>query len=177
MTKFWFEDFTNIYNDFLIPPTEKSSVSEKINFATQLTIVLSIVLTIVSGKKDFLAIPLVFMMFTVVVFNKKRDERHITKDGKERFKSNLDNPFMNVLITDPRKRTEARKYDKQTKEDIEKNFNTNLYLDSDDMFGRSNSRRQFYTTPNTTIPNKVDELGQWLYGQPDTIFKDEHIEA
>ena len=50
MTKFWFEDFTNIYNDFLIPPTEKSSVSEKINFATQLTIVLSIVLTIVSGK-------------------------------------------------------------------------------------------------------------------------------
>ena len=114
MTKFWFEDFTNIYNDFLIPPTEKSSVSEKINFATQLTIVLSIVLTIVSGKQDFLAIPLVFMMFTVVVFNKKRDERHITKDGEERVKSNLDNPFMNVLITDPRKRTEARKYDKLT---------------------------------------------------------------
>ncbi|AII17033.1 hypothetical protein JO84_gp147 [Aureococcus anophagefferens virus] len=176
--KFWFRDPTKLYKDLNEFPETNSSIEKKVNFVTSSVIILSIILAVVTGIYDIIYFPLIFMLFTILIFWKESKKvKCVNADGNECKASTIDNPFGNVLITDDRDRPEALNYNKNTKQDIEKNFNTNLYLDSDDMFGRSSSRRQFYTMPSTTIPNKQGELADWLYSQPATIFKDEHIEA
>ena len=37
---------------------------------------------------------------------------------------------------------------------VEQNFNYGLYQDVGDVWGKNNGQRQFYTMPNTSIPNK-----------------------
>jgi hypothetical protein len=80
------------------------------------------------------------------------------------------NPFMNVLFnewTDNPNRAPACEYN-GINEDIEQNFNFNLYRDVDDLFNKNNSQRQFYTTPITTIPNDQGSFAKWLYEVPST---------
>ena len=75
----------------------------------------------------------------------------------------LNNPFMNVLLSDDRTVDEACKYTKETRAQIDSAFNSNLYQDVDDVYGTNNSQRQFYTMPSTTIPNNQDQFAKWLY--------------
>jgi len=51
---------------------------------------------------------------------------------------------------------------------VENKFNNDLYLDSNDLFNRRNSQRQFYTMPNTSIPNKQGDFAKWLYDRGPT---------
>ena len=46
---------------------------------------------------------------------------------------------------------------------MERNFEHNVYRDVDDVFDRRSSSRQFFTTPNTTIPNDQSGFAKWLY--------------
>ena len=56
--------------------------------------------------------------------------------------------------------------DEQLKTDITNKFNANLYMDIDDLFNVKNSQRQFYTLPNTTVPNNQTEAAKWIWGVP-----------
>lgn len=51
---------------------------------------------------------------------------------------------------------------------VNENLSYGLYKDPNDIWGRRNSERQFYTMPNTTVNNHEVELGEWLYGTPPT---------
>lgn len=87
----------------------------------------------------------------------------------------LENPFMNPDITeynngDPP--AACNSYDEDIKDDMRVNFNHDLFRDVDDLWERKNSQRQFYTTPNTAIPNKQKEFAQWLYNIPKTCKED-----
>ena len=96
----------------------------------------------------------------------------------------LDNPFMNAtmkdyLNVDP----ETNKIidrppacdtnDPNIKREIDKMYDNNLYKDIDDIFGKMNSQRQFYTMPSTTIPNDQDAFAKWLYLSPKTCKEDQ----
>ena len=84
-------------------------------------------------------------------------------------KPSPNNPFMNVLPTDSRKRTQAcRPYNKSINQDINKHFDSKLYKDVSDIFNNRNSQRQFYTMPSTTIPNDQETFSKWLYLTPPT---------
>ena len=50
---------------------------------------------------------------------------------------------------------------------MEDQFNTNLYRDVSDLYGKSNSQRQFYQMPSTTIPNEQTKFALWCYGIPE----------
>jgi patatin-like phospholipase/acyl hydrolase len=39
----------------------------------------------------------------------------------------------------------------------------NLYRDVGDLYGKSNSQREFYTAPSTTIPNNQTSFAKWCY--------------
>lgn len=83
------------------------------------------------------------------------------------------NPFMNVLVPEyyeNPKRPEACQLEGElpgeegvAKEANEK-FEINLYKDVADIWDKNNSQRQFYTMPNTTIPNDQSGFAHWLYG-------------
>jgi len=94
----------------------------------------------------------------------------------------LDNPFMNPTMKDymnvddnGRIKDRPKACDVNNpvvKRKVDELFNNNLYRDVDDIFGKMNSQRQFFTMPYTTIPNKQDEFARWLYLNPKTCKED-----
>lgn len=78
-----------------------------------------------------------------------------------------DNPFMNLNTYDFSNGAVGKacqSYDnKGVQNMIENQFNNDLFLDSNDLFGRRNSQRQYYTMPNTDVPNGQDKFMNWLY--------------
>lgn len=92
----------------------------------------------------------------------------------------LDNPFMNAtmkdyLQADPKtgaivdRPPACNPNDPETKKQIDKYFNNNLFKDVTDVFGKMNSQRQFFTMPWTTIPNDPQgDFAKWLYASPTT---------
>jgi len=73
------------------------------------------------------------------------------------------NPLMNRNLYDDPLKNPACEYNENTSELVNEKFGYNLYQDIDDMFERYNSQRQFYTTPNTNLPNNQMEFAKWLY--------------
>ena len=51
---------------------------------------------------------------------------------------------------------------------IEKYFDNGLYRDVNDIFGKDNSQRQFFTVPGRGILNDQGGFANWLYGTPPT---------
>lgn len=96
----------------------------------------------------------------------------------------LDNPFMNAtmkdyLNVDPTTNKIVDRppacdtSDPNVKREMDKLFDNNLFKDIDDIFGKMNSQRQFYTMPSTTIPNDQDKFAKWLYLSPKTCKEDQ----
>jgi hypothetical protein len=77
------------------------------------------------------------------------------------------NPFMNVLIDEIKynpKRPEAVAInDPAMKIGLDDFFRTEFNRDPTDVFGRSQSQRQFVTMPSTSIPNDQGSYQDWLY--------------
>jgi len=103
---------------------------------------------------------------------------------KECTQPTIDNPFMNVTMKDyfnidPDTKTTIDRppacdpNDPEIKKKIEASFSNNLFKDVNDIFGKMNSQRQFYTMPSTTIPNGQMEFAKWLYLNPKTCKEDQ----
>ncbi len=94
---------------------------------------------------------------------------------REIVKPSTDNPFMNVMPdtykTAPNciSQIEDDKVSyNEVQEDIDDKFNQGLFREVSDIYGRANSQRQFYTMPNTSIPNDQEQFAEWLYKTPPT---------
>lgn len=77
--------------------------------------------------------------------------------------SSKDNPFSNPLPGDDMDRYAACPYD-FNKNQVNDNFEQGLYKSDWDVYSKSNSQRQYYTIPNTSIPNDQIAFANWLYG-------------
>jgi len=87
-----------------------------------------------------------------------------------------DNPFMNPPISDFNNGdvpSACNGDDEFIKDAVNKSFNSDLYRDIDDVFDKVNSQRQFYTVPNTSIPNNQTDFANWLYRIPVTCKEDQ----
>jgi hypothetical protein len=91
------------------------------------------------------------------------------------------NPFMNVLIDqikyNPTRAAALSVLDPQLSISLEQFFKTNFTSDPTDVFGRSQSQRQFYVTPSTTVPNDQESYQNWLYRIPGKTCKEGGREA
>ena len=107
-----------------------------------------------------------------------------TNKVRECTQPTIDNPFMNVTMKDyfnidPNTKTTFDRppacdpNDPEIKKKIEETFSNNLFKDVNDIFGKTNSQRQFYTMPSTTIPNAQNEFAKWLYLNPKTCKEDQ----
>lgn len=83
-----------------------------------------------------------------------------------------DNPFMNPNITDYNNEdpppVACNVDDEEIKDDMEVTFKQDLFQNVGDIFERENSARQFYSVPNTSVPNNQVEFANWLYKVPPT---------
>ena len=91
------------------------------------------------------------------------------------------NPFMNVLIDElkynPTRPRAASVLDPSVKVQLDDFFRTEYFSDTTDVFGRSQSQRQFITMPATSIPNDVDSYQKWLYKIPGKTCKEGNPDA
>jgi hypothetical protein len=91
------------------------------------------------------------------------------------------NPFMNVLIDElkfnPGRPRAESVLDPAVKVKLDDFFRTEFFNDPTDVFGRSQSQRQFITMPATSIPNDVDSYQNWLYKIPGKTCKEGNPDA
>lgn len=104
--------------------------------------------------------------------NDPEDRYSIDASGNQCIRPTVNNPFGNVLMSDyytnPNRPAACDLFgdidQHGTMDQAEEKFGNNLFRDVDDVFGRTNSQRQFYTNPSTTIPNDQSTFARWLYG-------------
>jgi hypothetical protein len=91
------------------------------------------------------------------------------------------NPFMNVLIDEikynPTRPMAASIMDPSIKVGLDEFFRTEFNSDPTDVFGKTQSQRQFVAMPSTSIPNDVDSYQNWLYKIPGKTCKEGGREA
>ena len=77
------------------------------------------------------------------------------------------NPFMNVLLDEikynPGRGAAISVMDPATKVQLDDFFRTDFASDPTDVFGKTQSQRQFITMPSTSVPNDQDSYQNWLY--------------
>lgn len=91
------------------------------------------------------------------------------------------NPFMNVLIDEikynPTRPVATSINDPNVKVSLDEFFRTEFNADPTDVFGKTQSQRQFVAMPSTSIPNDVDSYQNWLYKIPGKTCKEGGREA
>lgn len=182
--EFWYNEFSILWNPERVMeffPVEQYNMSEKLNAITRLAFYLSVLLFFYHKNVN------VFYIFVLALFGTYYIHKSIQDIGVENLENDsgnidctrptLDNPFMNVTMKDYMNIKDGTIVERppicdlssqKIQEEIDENFNNNLYRNVDDIFGKMNSQRQFYTMPSTTIPNKQDEFAKWLYASPKT---------
>lgn len=91
-------------------------------------------------------------------------------------KPTTDNPFMNPNITNYNNGDQpvaCNSQDEDINEKVKTSFNHNLFRDVGDLWEKGNSQRQFYTMPNTSVPNNQKEFAEWCWKVPKTCKEDQ----
>ena len=169
------------------PNTNMTRV-EQLNAIVRFCFYLSILLILLRQDINYIYLFLISLVLTFLIYqydpSLKGDEkielydvyenRRKQPEGRNYVKPTYNNPFMNPLVTEILDNPNRDAYSKKSfinnlelNNDIEDKFAYNLYQDVDDVFGKTNSQRQFYTVPATTIPNDQGGFARWLYGRPD----------
>lgn len=91
------------------------------------------------------------------------------------------NPFMNVLISEisenPYRNPAANVQSIKVKAELDDYFETMFASDPGDVWGHTQSQRQWYTTPSTTVPNDQESYQDWLYRVPGQTCKEGNQEV
>jgi hypothetical protein len=56
-------------------------------------------------------------------------------------------------------------------------FNNDLYRNTDDIFNKENSQREFYTMPVNSIINDQTKFAEWCYKTPPTCREGNGIQC
>jgi hypothetical protein len=200
MDPIWYKDIEILIkhaNEFV--PLKDHSIEEKLNAVMRGSIYLSILLYMYYNDTQYFYIAIVAGLLTFFIYSQypKTDKElksilvstpspiNLEKFEKDQCTMpTIDNPFMNATMKDYMNiDAEGKIVDRppacdveepEVKKQIDDYFNNNLYRDVDDVFGKMNSQRQFFTMPWTTIPNDPNlDFAKWLYLNPKTCKEDQ----
>lgn len=185
--------FFNKDNLLIFFPRSNYSVVDNLNALMKLSLYAGILLALYANKSQYLFIPIVMAMLTYFVsetqlkrveyplpekFVKQTiDKRNMTPEEQMYYHRQLqsdvcrvptrDNPYMNPNLTEDLEKTGSIPACYPTdhiKKETRENDYSKLYRDVSDVFEKENNQRQFYTLPNTTVPNNQKEFAEWCYG-------------
>ena len=166
--------------------------AEQLNAILRFTIYLALILVIAGRSSTFLFLPIGTALVTYLLYSSELhsdvpDSRRVegfgsasltmtpksTKVKEKCQEPTKENPFMNVLMNEYVDRPKRRKAcDIQnsrisaTAENYFTKANNGLVRESDDIYHRKASSRQFVTNPSTSIPNDQTAFAKWLYHSP-----------
>lgn len=193
-TPFWYESpevMVRVSSLMEIFPSRKFSMSRKLNALVRLSVYFAIIMYVLKKESKYLVVPLVVAGLTWVVRYKQKgnEKQEILKQSindqladavqindleTECRIPTQENPFMNPTLKDfgsdqPTAPKSCPSYNNVgVQRRVEDLFNEDLYRDVTDVFGKSNSQRQFYTVPGNQVPNDQGSFAQWCYGTPPT---------
>jgi len=192
---FWYNEPTILFRKDRLDefyPSRNMTLTEQLNSIVRLFIYISVLLMLF--RKDanyiFLIIGILVLTYAIYFYSDEKvlfnsfnlDKNTLDTDikvDKSVISPTIDNPFMNVLLTDYTDNPERiavsglNNYNnKKLNDEIDNTFYYNLYRDVDDVYDKYNSQRQFYTMPSTTIPNQQDRFVKWAYMTPPTCKED-----
>ena len=165
----------------------KGTTIERLNATVRFAAYLSIALTLVKGDYRYLylgvsvaGIIYFFYQNNVEKFTSrcelKRDHsnRNLVDNNSNNLKNETscqeptpDNPFMNTLLTDNfSEKKAACKYTSEINKKVNDIYHDKLFMDQDLVYNSDFSSRQFYTMPNSKVPNDQDVFASWLYTTP-----------
>ena len=172
-------------------PLNEMTENQKLNALSRLIIMLSILNYIIT-KSNYTIISGVIALILIVAYHKNREgfENNDTDEilGESIYENNVsenckpvspttENPMMNVLLTDitdnPTRCSAEPSYTKDGLNKINESVKSGaianvqderLFKSTDDEMQFDYSMRNFYTTPNTEIPNAQTKFAEWCYG-------------
>lgn len=192
--EFWINDPHILFNNkyiFELYPKDDMTRIQRFNAISRAIIFLTMLILFISRDYKiiiFSVITLSAIVFVYYFLNKqeKNKESFSNNDLYEQYKDNFtnpenNNPLMNVLLPEiqdnPYRNQAAPSYNNKvdylinesTKNMVKKNFNDDkiderLFNDLGDKIQLENSMRQFFTNPNTTVPNNQKEFAEFCYG-------------
>ena len=194
MTPLWTDKISILYEKkylFEIIPNRNFDFNRKLNSLLRLSIYYSLIVYLFDNKKsNIFYIPFAVSIITYLLSRKYKETfLNVTnaqlmndlKVGPELINGlegscktpSKNNPFMNPEIydyntTNMEKPSCTSYNNKGLQNYTEKIFNDSLFRDVNDLFGKNNSQRQFYTVPGNSIPNDQDTFAKWLYATPKT---------
>lgn len=192
MTKFWLND-PNVLLDrnhiTEIFPDKNFSLAQKLNAITRLVIVMTILGYLFTRSVKILVSAAITLVIVVIMFKTKSHKEafsELKKEDLEQYKKEIKtdnyikqtfttptkkNPAMNVLMDEykynPKRAPAAPIYNDQIKKEVNenaKNENKKLYRNLGDNILYENSMHNFYTMPNTKIPNNQKDFALFCYG-------------
>ena len=197
---FWYNDVKILFVDHRWQeffPTSDQTEAEQYNAISRFVIYATGVLAI-HRRTSRVVLYGVFVLALMYVCSKQRTT-HIGNVGmytQERYKKaeetgtitdtaryvcqrpTSDNPFGNVLLSDyednPGKLQACNASDPFIRDEINEKWSQGLFRNSTDLYNRENHARQFYSTPNTTIPNDQTSFAHWLYRTPGETCKEKY---
>ena len=195
-TPFWFKDISILYNkNYLLEiiPKKEYDFNRKLNAVVRFTLYYAILLYIFRKDKNILCLPFITIVITVFLYktNKSKGQdktmnnlMNVTdKNNLEEIdlmieeintdifrEPTIDNPMMNNNIFDlyDDKKAIPTYNNAGIKRIVEETLDSQVFKDSNDLFNRRNSQRQWYTMPNTEAMNKQTEFAKWCYMTPPT---------
>lgn len=180
--KFWLDDISILYRKDRLTeffPSNEMTTIEKMNALVRLSIYAGILLTLFTKNYLYLYIPVITFIITGLIYYFQKDNPIMKmttidinlgrkpKENKNLRKPTINNPFMNYnyITSNPNSGPAEKSYDnKKVQKEIKDYFNTNLYRDVSDLYGKNNSQRQYYTMPNTEVVNDQTKFAKWCYG-------------
>ena len=195
-TPFWFKDISILYDkNYLmeIIPKKEYDFNRKLNAVVRFTIYYGILLYIFKRDKNILCLPFITVVITVYLHKTSKDDKQddnfkglMNTKGSTNLSEidmmideintdvyripEIDNPMMNQNTFDlyENKKAIPTYNNPGVKRKVEETLDSQVFKDSNDLFNRRNSQRQWYTMPNTEAMNRQTEFAKWCYMTPPT---------
>ena len=190
VTDYWYNNIDTLFNSKCLLefwPMKHHTKKEKFNAITRFILYAGAIMSLTKDTTYYFVLSVVLVLM-MALFTKKseisdRKEKEVkknvprhtnpkhTKIVEEECQQPTDeNPFSNVLMneyTDNVDRPPACPIE-EVSEDVNDKFMKGLYSDINDIYEKENSQRQFYSTPNTQIPNDQINFAKWCYMRDST---------
>ena len=179
--------------DFI--PDLKASTEERINAIVRFSLYFSLVLMVVKNNFRYFYIFIATLIITYLFYSNNKenftgnieknndssqceDSNNNSESENENDNENdnekvncaeptCDNLFMNVLPTDDfTKKKPACSYTKEISQKVNKGFYSKFKKDVNTFYNQDFGMRQFYSMPNTQVPNDQGTFAKWLYNTP-----------
>lgn len=187
--KFWLDDITILFEPKHIKeiwPYGDYPLARRLNALSRLVLLLSVISYLVFDSGKIIMSCVVTLVIICILYKNEqiigmknlKKQIHLegfnNPDYYKSVKNNYTNPtrknpLMNVMLTDikdnPKRKPAAPAFNSIVEKEInDAALNSKLFADLGDNLSFEGSMRNFYSMPNTSIPNNQEEFAKYCYG-------------